>query len=263
MKIVIQVLLCVLIPGFLTARIIETSEFEELLSHVVSDKVLVVCDIDNTLLKSKGHFGGVAWGEYWIGQLTNQGLVTEEILKLESHIWRSVQHCIQVELIDPKTAEVLNEIKKRNSLVMALTARSPAEANFTHGQLESNGLNFAENHLPSQILNVGDREALYEKGILFATMLNKKSKVLFTFLDHHGIDPECIVFIDDKAHHVEEMMAACKGRGVKFIGIRFSGTDKHVESFDPLIADEEWKLIDDESVQKARTMLYSIFKKEC
>lgn len=79
----------------------------------------------------------------------------------------------------------------------------------------------------------------------------------------NGIDPEGIVFIDEKLHHAEKMMQACRqGEGVKYVEIRFSGADEHVENFDPRIAQQEWEAIDDHQIQSIRVKLQEIVEKK-
>lgn len=261
MRTFLFVFLCNTIPLFLIGKIIETSQFDEILSHVVSDKVLVVFDIDNTLIKTKGHFGGVAWEDHVMNQLIDKGIPCENIVKLGARASKILQPYIQMELVDPKTAQIVKKIKEGN-LVFALTARAPHEASCTHDQLLSNGLDLAHEEIPSQTIHRRDLKALYDRGVLFATILHKKSEVLFAFLDHHGIKPECIIFVDDKVSHLEDLMKACKERDIEYVGVRFSGADRHVNSFDPVLAQKEWENIDDDHVQALRLELQEMLERK-
>src|SRR5581483_3453867 len=82
---------------------------------------------------------------------------------------------------------------------------------------------------------------LYDRGILFGSPHKKKSEVLFTFLGKHSFHPECILFIDDKLHHVEDLARACEEKGIEYYGIRFSAADDHVKSFDADLAEIQWR----------------------
>ncbi len=76
-----------LYPVFLKAIIIESPEFVEIekyITNISSDGVLIVCDIDNTLLRATQHLGSVAWGDHTIAELTNKGISKEEAEEIEA-----------------------------------------------------------------------------------------------------------------------------------------------------------------------------------
>ena len=52
----------------------------------------------------------------------------------------------------------------------------------------------------------------------------------------------CIIFIDDKLSHIQDIVEECQSQGVECIGIRFSGADEAVKNFDPTIAEIQWDI---------------------
>ena len=233
-----------MLPSLLMGNIVETSHFEDILTYAdrLSQKTIVVCDLDNTLIIPCEPLGSVAWAEYVQKKLQSRGVSKRDSEIVEHILWKAIQPHIEVQTVDPKTAEVIQELKNRGILVLGLTARSPEDAAFTFKQLQSVDLDFSQqHHLPQNPLHLSlEPCALYEKGVLFATTSNKKSEVLVKFLESHQIDIEHIIFVDDKRHHVEDVENACRKHGLGCVGVRFSGADKHVERFDPAIADLQW-----------------------
>lgn len=234
-----------ILPSLLIANIFETPRMAEILSYLnhSPDKLLVVCDIDNTLIKPNQFLGSVAWGEHVVAQLTNKGIDSKKAHEIEHILWETLQPHLMVETIDSETSQVIQEIQKRNIPIIALTARFPTESNYTCAQLQSVGIDFSQQkHLsPSQQFLPTEPSALYQDGVLFGTTKNKKSDVLFAFLDHASLSPECVIFVDDKQYHVEDVIHACQKRGIRCIGIRFSGADEDVNKFNPAIAEAQWK----------------------
>lgn len=258
MKIKSIVLAILTIPVFLMGAIQEISQFEGLLTHIEqneSKEILIVCDIDNTLLRSSQYLGSVAWADHVISQLVRKGVSKHDAELIENIFWKAVQPYVHVQTIDPATKDVINEIQKRNISIMALTARCPEEVRYTINQLLSLGIHLSEKQPVSttHYIHLEKHDAFFEQGILFASPFNKKSEVLFTFLDAHAILPECIIFIDDKISHVEDLARGCQNRNIDYIGLRFSGADEHVQNFDPMICNMQWEafphILSDEEVK--------------
>lgn len=259
-----------LLPQLLAGEIIETAQFADLLVHLDRtdpEKMLVVCDIDNTLLRSSQHLGCVAWGEYVIAQLESKGISKWQALEIESILWKAVQPYIKVLNVDFKAPDIIHEIQKSHIPIIALTARAPDETEYSHSQLQSLGIDLSneDTSFPSQLIFVEGHHALYDRGILFGTLFNKKSKVLFSFLEKESLFPEYIIFVDDKLNHVQDLAEACKERGIHYLGIRFSGADEQIKNFDPLLAEIEWQafptLISDEQAQRIVNVIFTKIKK--
>ncbi len=248
-------------PSLLIGSIIETSQFGDILLHI-EDPILIVCDIDNTLLRASQHLGSVAWGDNIIAQLERKGVSQQEAREIESIVWKAVQPHIKVESVDPHAPHVVHEIQRRNIPILGLTARSFDESECTINQLLSIGIHLLDSY-SSEFLFLEGGTAFYEKNVLFCSLFNKKSTVLFTFLDKHSIHPECILFVDDKLSHVEDVERACKERGIDYVGIRFSGADESVKNFDPRLAHIQWEafpfILSDEQAQSMLRNEYSLY----
>lgn len=237
-------LLC---PSCLKGIIVESPKFAEIGKHLVKcrpDKAVIVCDIDNTLLMSTQHIGSVAWADHTIAELVKKGVAKEDAEEIQNILWRAVQPSVNVQNVDPEAPSILKGLHDAGFLILGLTARTPKEGDYTLRQLKSIGINLGKSKPEFSFDSFGKekRETLYREGILFGTPFNKKSDVLFKFLDENRIDPVHIIFIDDKLSHLEDLSLACAERNISFSGIRFSGADQHVKSFSRQIADLQWSL---------------------
>lgn len=234
-------------PAYLKGIIVESSKFAELERHIVSDnskKALIICDIDNTLLKATQQLGSVAWGDYKIAELINKGISKEDAEEIESILWKTVQPHVKVQSVDPETPIILEEIQNKGFSVLGLTARCPQEADYTIEQLSSIGIYLGKSNLQLNFESCikEEKKPCYTQGILFCTPFQKKSYALFQFLDANKINPESIIFVDDKLSHLEDLSRACIARGISFTGIRFSGADDDVRTFNHEISDIQWIL---------------------
>lgn len=236
-----------LCPAILKGVIVESPKFAEIEKYAMNnlpEKVVIVCDIDNTVLRATQNLGSVAWGDHTISELINKGISKEDAEEIESILWKTVQPFVKVESVDPETPIILEGIQNKGFLVFGLTARCPAEADYTNQQLLSIGINFArlKPQLTFESLSKETKQPLYTYGILFGTPFNRKSQILFSFLDENKIFPKCIIFIDDKLSHIEDISKVCCDRNISFCGIRFSGADQYVKSFNHQVANIQWIL---------------------
>lgn len=238
--------LLTMIPSLLIGSIVETNRFDDILTYVDQashHKTIVICDLDNTLIVPCEPLGSVAWAEYLQHKLQSKGVSKKDSEIIEHILWKTIQPHIEVKTVDPTTSAVIHELKKRQIPVMGLTARFPEDSGFTFAQLQSVGIDLSlQKNLPEVSLQLSlEPYASYEKGILFSTTVNKKSSTLIKFLELHQMNLECIIFVDDKHHHVEDVENACKKLGIECIGVRFSGADEYFKTFDPTKANLQWE----------------------
>jgi len=232
-------------PLLLRGEMVETDRFEDVLSYIEasSGQVLVVSDLDNTLMRAKSQFGSVEWSDHLVRQLEEKGIDSARAQVLENAIWQAIQPHIEVQEVGEHTRETITEIQKRRIPFMGLTGRTPAECDVTRQQLKTIGIDFECSNVPKGSVTFPLKpSAAYERGILFATPFQKKSAVLAAFLDEFGLKPECIIFIDDKMSHVRDVARLAEVRGIRYVGIRLSAQDEAVSQFNPALAAIQWSL---------------------
>jgi len=236
-----------MIPSLLIGSIVETNRFDDILIYIDQTsprKTIVVCDLDNTLIVPCEPLGSVAWAEYLQHKLQSKGVSKKDSEVVEHILWKTIQPHIEMQTVDPKTSEVINELKKRQIPILGLTARFPEDSWFTFAQLQSVDIDLSlQKDLPQVNLQLPlEPYASYEKGVLFSTTVNKKSAVLIKFLELHKMNLECVIFVDDKHHHVEDVENACKKLGIQCIGVRFSGADEYFKTFNSSKAELQWEI---------------------
>ncbi len=237
-----------LLPVLLCGSIIESGRMEEILPIAEKDAWILI-DVDNTLIEASTHLGSAQWRSYIRNKaflLGNEPFESELIL---DRFWLFVQHFIPVRLVDSDTLRVIQNLKDAHQIVMALTAREPLEVVYTKKQLDSVGLSLNNTVFAEKIL-LGD--SLYEQGVLYCGD-RSKSEALMAFFQETQSYPKKVIFVDDKLAQLQEVEAAMKKMGIEFIGIRFSGADARVKSFDPQIAELQFsrlpEIISDEDAE--------------
>jgi len=210
------------------------------------DQVLVVLDIDNTLLAMEQDLGSDQW-YYWQKALEEEdpcnALVVNDRLAVQGALYFA-------SAMRPTQADAARQVQRMQDSglrVIVLTARGPGFRLATFRELRRNGFNFWTNAWPPQrgfvepfIPENGTRLATYEDGVLFAAGQNK-GKVLKTMLEMSGLgNPRVIVMADDKQANLKEVMGAFSWSETKVHAWRYTREDSTVEAFDPDKAAALW-----------------------
>ncbi len=178
--------------------------------------ILVIFDIDDTLLESDTFVGSVKWYNWQRGRkvYSEQGQPIQ--IKQEQQF-----HCIfstlgtlfemgTTKLTQANTAEIVRQINQQDLLY--LTARTTIYRSPTERELAKNGLSIEDKHLldKGEIIhfNFNDNQrtakVTYEKGILMASGLNK-GMVLKAILSKVNKQYDKIYFVDDSLKNVKQI----------------------------------------------------------
>jgi len=218
----------------------------DLASTYGTEQVLVVLDIDNTLLAMEQDLGSDQW-YYWQKALEEEdpcnALVVDDRLAVQGALYfASAMRPTQED-----AARQVERMQEAGLKVIVLTARGPGFRLSTFRELRRNGFNFWSNAWPPQrgfpepfIPEGGERQAVYEDGVLFAAGQNK-GLTLKTMLDMSGQgNPRVIVVADDKQANLKEVMGAFSWSETKVHAWRYTREDSTVEAFDPDKAAALW-----------------------
>lgn len=240
----------------LYAKLIESPHYDEILNHLhlaPFTKTLVLTDIDNTIMHAASHLGSCEWGEHLLQDLMKKGVSENEAQSIEGILWKTVQPHIPIQLVDPKTPDIISGLQRLGIQVLGLTARAPHDSDYTHKQLKSLGIDLSKFKAIRTELDL-QHPALFEDGIIFANSYNKKSEALITFMQQHNFYPDFVIYIDDRLHHLHDVTEVLKPLGINCIGIRLSQADAKANEFQAEIADMQWKafpkLISDSEARK-------------
>jgi phosphoglycolate phosphatase-like HAD superfamily hydrolase len=215
----------------LFGEIIEAPHFRQLRDHLTPD-TLVLLDIDDTLLIPVQMLGCDEWFKYLCDKHQKEGLSPLNALEKSLAEWEAVRHLTKMELVEPKTNEIVQELQKEGYRIMGLTTQGLALATRTVLQLQEQQIDLlvAAPEKEDIYLTQQEHGVLYRHGILF-TSGTKKGEALFQLLEKMGYAPKRIVFINDKASHLADVEAVAQKRGIPFIGLRYAYSDARKAAF--------------------------------
>jgi hypothetical protein len=259
----LMLLYAVVISSALTAKIIETEHFRDILDHVNED-TLVIFDIDDTLFVPKQTLGTDVWFWHRHKEYQAKGLSYEAALEKTLAEWEAIRHLTEVKVVEEGTDAIVESIQNQNIRTMGLTVQGLALATRTVIQLKSLNIDLSRTAPCDHDLYFNNTDpqtgenrhgVLYRQGVMFTSGTSKRT-ALFRLLDLVDNHPKRIVMIDDKVKYLEDVESGAAVYGIEFIGLRYSFSDERVTSFRPEIAEAQWAhstldhLISDEEAEE-------------
>ena len=227
------------------------------LAHVVEDarglakihgteRVLVVFDIDNTLMAMEQGLGSDQWYEWQKNlQLTDPcdaRLVSDRLAVQGALFFISAMRPTQAD-----GAQLVQRLQDDGLSVIALTSRGPDFRLATLRELRRNDYSFyasaigpGRGYPEAFVPEGGSRPARYEDGV-FLTAGQHKGDMLHALLHKTGTPwPAVIVMADDKVRNLRAVLETFEGTGTAVHAWRYSLEDAVVSSFDRDEATELW-----------------------
>ena len=214
------------------------------------DRVLMVFDIDNTLLAMEQGLGADQWYE-WQKDLAKENRCSPQNVGNRFAVQGAVFFASAMRPTQDDAAQQVKTIQKSGVPVIVLTSRGPDYRLQTFRELRRNGYNFTHsaigtpggNNLPFVPVENG-RLSRYEDGV-FMTAGQHKGQMLYALLQKTGTEmPAVIVMADDKQQNLDAVKETFSALEVPVHAWRYSREDEYVASFDPEQAHAEWKSIE-------------------
>jgi len=210
------------------------------------EQVLVVLDIDNTLLAMEQDLGSDQWYS-WQEDLEGENPCSPLLVGDRLEVQGALYFASAMRPTQADAAKQVARMQEAGLKVIVLTARGPGFRLATFRELRRNGFNFWPNAWPPQqgfpepfTPEGGTRPAVYEDGVIFAAGQDKGS-TLKSVLDLSGQPyPALIVMADDKQSNLNQLMSAFSWSGTKVHAWRYTREDDTVEAFDPDKASTLW-----------------------
>lgn len=251
---------CLVFFGVLESKIIEIQNFEEIISHVSPDSI-VLLDIDDTLLIPKQMLGCDEWFCVLLKKNQERGMSLGEASDKAVAQWEMIRHITEMDIVEPGTKEIVEMLQQSGSPVMGLTTQGFTLSRRTVRHLHDQEI-FLEKAAPSPkdvYFTQKRRGSSYEEGVLYRhgilfTSGTDKGNALFTLCESLGYIPKKIVFINDKATHLREIEIVAEQKGIPFIGLRYGYSDAKKALFQAEIAEHQFihssyhELLSDEKV---------------
>jgi hypothetical protein len=211
-----------------------------------TDQVLVVFDIDNTLLAMEQGLGSDQWYD-WQKELQAEDPCSDMLVGDRLAVQGALYFASAMRLTQPDAAKQVQRLQDAGLTVISVTSRGADFRLQTFRELRRNGISFWPNALEPRrgyseafIPEGGSRPALYEDGV-FLTAGQHKGAMLKALLDKTGADyPAVVVMADDKKRNLRAVMETFAGSGTSIHAWRYSREDAAVESLDHEKADEQW-----------------------
>lgn len=212
-----------------------------------NDQVLVVFDIDNTLLAMEQGLGSDQW-YYWQRELAASEPCSPALVQDLLEAQGALYHASAMRLTQPDAATQVKRLQDAGLPVIALTSRGPEYQLQTFRELRRNDISFWPSALPPArgypdrfIPAGGSRYALYQDGV-FLTAGQHKGVMLKALLDKTGAGlPTVIVFADDKAHNLQAILETFGDSDAHVHAWRYSGEDANVAALDTRQAAAQWE----------------------
>lgn len=235
----LAILFALFFSGNIWAIIVTHDSIQDVFKYCGNEgkKVLVLFDLDNTLIEPTEEVGSDQWFSGAVIYAKNkkklQGLdAVRKILPL----YYKLQDTVVLKPVEKITVDVIKRLKEKH-IVMGLTARSVPLVEQTTERLSKLGFSFSfDTHFFQKKLSVDS--ACLKNGILFCGN-NDKGDALFELLNFLDIHPDRIIFIDDKYANVEKLNNQFQDKKyVNVIGIHYIFLKSKVDSF---VLDEKSK----------------------
>ena len=211
------------------------------------ENVLVIFDLDNTLLAMNQPLGSDQWFNWQAGLLgsKNSKAVAHDFPGL-----LAIQHQLfklgSMRPTQKNVAQIVREIQQRKFPTFVLTSRGPEYLLPTHRELRRNQLHFVNSLPHAQKLPQGiffpdktedtpkPRPAQYSDGVLFISGQHK-GELLQQLLNKLSLSPKAIVFVDDHKKHNKRISKTFRGSDMNVATFRYTSEDANVKKFEQQI----------------------------
>jgi len=235
---------------------LETGEFATFVADVITwserlgpERVLVVLDIDNTLLAMEQGLGSDQWYEWQKAQFEEDRcdprVVSDRLAVQGALYFASAMRPTRAD-----AAQAVRSLQDQGIAVIALTSRGPDYRLHTFRELRRNGFDFRRTAIgpaagwdEAFIPDNGTRPTRYEDGV-FQTAGQHKGEMLDALLRRTGhAAPAVILVLDDKQYNLDAVLETFAGRDVSVRAWRFTAEDPNVAGFDADQSHALWQAI--------------------
>lgn len=245
----------------------ELSRFDEIWSEVDRqsrlygpESVLLVVDLDNTILRSRNLLGSYPWFKWQEKLILSkaspaEGRVTDSMAEL-FHIAGLLFSYGSMELSEASLPQKLKGLRQKGVRILCLTARSPSYWEATLRDVQKNGLSFASEHwvLPELAyerdfysaavlrdrFQLGD-EAIKNYGLLREARVMLRDGVFFSSGLHKGTllqlalklrdyKPKALVFVDDSEGNLASLRDVYRKEGPDVFLYRYARYDAELNA---------------------------------
>jgi len=227
-----------------------TADVLDLNERAGKQNVLVVFDIDNTLLAMEQGLGADQWYD-WQKDLNSHDKCSAQNVGDRFAVQGALYFSSAMRPTQEDAAAQIKAIQQTGVPVIALTSRGPDYRLQTFRELRRNGYSFShsafgpdggfsEAFIPVE----NGRLSRYEDGV-FLTAGQHKGQMLQALLEKTGSElPHVIVMTDDKQKNLDAVIETFSALEIPVHAWRYSGEDENVKNFDTELANNQWMSIE-------------------
>lgn len=228
-----------------------TADALALAEQAGKDRILMVFDIDNTLLAMEQGLGADQWYD-WQKALANNDACSAQNVGNRFAVQGALYFASAMRPTQPDAADQVEAIQAAGIPVIALTSRGQDYRLQTFRELRRSGYSFTWSAIgppggydePFVPVESG-RLSSYEDGV-FLTAGQHKGEMLYALLQKTNTSlPAVIVMADDKQKNLDAVKETFGALDVPVRAWRYTGEDDNVANFDPEQAHANWKSIEE------------------
>jgi hypothetical protein len=227
-----------------------TADTLKLIEKTNRHNILVVFDIDNTLLAMEQGLGSDQWYD-WQKHLSEEDQCDPRNVGERFAVQGALYFASAMRSTQQDGADQVRAIQDQGLKVIALTARGMDYQLQTFRELRRNNFSFsysaigpAGGYSESFVPVENGRPSLYEDGV-FLTAGQHKGQMLFALLEKTGTRmPAVIVMVDDKQKNLDAVKETFSALNIPVHAWRYAGEDNNVRDFNPDQADQLWNAIE-------------------
>ncbi len=233
-------LLAIALLVFCGLQAVETDTFSDILTLVDGD-CLLVCDIDNTLVRPAQYLGSTQWAWSYVKNLESKGLSRADALAEMNRQMKPILLCSKSVLVEECIPSVISELQTRGATVMGYTSRDPYWGFVTTDALRGVGIDLTVT-APESDLGDAAKSKMIE-GILLTDGGAEKGKELARFLVSMDPLPRRVVIVDDRHKSLQKTLWAIQDAclDVEVVGVWYRGGDEWYRNFDPQLTEIQLK----------------------
>ncbi|MFK8053830.1 MAG: DUF2608 domain-containing protein [Woeseiaceae bacterium] len=193
-------------------------------STFTASRVLVVLDIDNTLLTSQTDLGGDIWYQWQTDRLRQRPAADQKVKCLFEDAIGLLYELAPMQLTDLALPDLIKRWQDQGNTVFALTSRSPRYRTATERELARAGIDLTRASLTDGngqaplYREKAAREWSYMQGIMMTTGMNK-GEMLSMLLQRTGVDFDAVIFVDDTRKHIDHLSETFEDAGPKALSL--------------------------------------------
>jgi hypothetical protein len=237
-----------------------TADVIDLAERAGPKNILIIFDIDNTILAMEQGLGADQWYD-WQNDLSKNDKCNLQNVGDRFAVQGALFFASAMRPTQEDAASQVKAIQQSGVPVIALTSRGPDYRLQTFRELRRNGYGFSHSAIgpaggysEAFIPVENGRLSRYEDGV-FLTAGQHKGRMLNALLQKTGTElPRVIVITDDKQKNLDAVIETFSELEIPVHAWRYSAEDENVNNFDPELANSQW-----ESIENALRRIQEVF----